>query len=157
MDNHGRWFEALEVYAQNGHLNPFVCFMPSLTRCVCVCVWVCLCVFAQPEYFPKASRRLAASLPASQAIKCTPWSISHPELSLYASSQEHADIRPAAFQGGVSFSPQTVKNRPSCSYSGCPSATLCLFVILSEVNWDSNLEKGFIIIKSWEGSNIEFK
>lgn len=96
----------------------------AAAHCVCVCV----CAHGL-NIFPKhLDACLPARLPASQAIKCTPRSIFHPELSPYASSQEHGGSRSAASRSCFFFLPQTVKNRSSCSYSGCPSATLCLFV-----------------------------
>lgn len=136
-DNRRRWFKTLEMYAQKGHLT-------------------CSPVHITAYWLRERARLFLKHRHGCQAIKCTPQSIYHisaRHTPVHRSTPTVGQWPPGVFQ---------LLNRSSCSYSGCPSTTLCLFVSCKKrgsflgVNWVSN-KKGSAITKSQKGGNIKLK
>lgn len=102
-DNRRRWFKTLEMYAQKGRLT-------------------CSPVHITAYWLRERARLFLKHRHGCQAIKCTPQSIYHisaRHTPVHRSTPTVGRWPPGVFQ---------LLNRSSCSYSGCPSTTLCLFV-----------------------------
>lgn len=103
VDNRRRWFKTLEMYAQNEHLT-------------------CSSVYITAYWLREQARLFLKHQHGCQAIKCTPQSIYHlssRHMPVHRTMPTVGQWPPGVFQ---------LLNRSSCSYSWCPSTTLCLFV-----------------------------